>query len=118
MSYQAIAPLKNLGSLPKISRLLSFGGSERDVLAFIDREDAERSISRGMEFIGTQGYAREGLYEKYYRDFAVAKLVFGGVQLSYFSGCTAVYDLDFSSFGPRRLQPPNKGVHHWDKICQ
>jgi len=53
--------------------------------------------------MGSQGYAREGLYEKYYRDIAVAKLVLGGVQLGYFSGCRAFYDLDFSSFGPGKL---------------
>jgi alkylation response protein AidB-like acyl-CoA dehydrogenase len=60
-------------------------------------------ISRGMEFMGSQGYAREGLYEKYYRDIAVAKLVLGGVQLGFFSGCRAYYELDFSSFGPGKL---------------
>jgi len=53
--------------------------------------------------MGSQGYAREGLYEKYYRDIAVAKLVLGGVQLGFFSGCRAFYDLDFSSFGPSKL---------------
>jgi alkylation response protein AidB-like acyl-CoA dehydrogenase len=60
-------------------------------------------ISRGMEFMGAQGFARDGLYEKYYRDVAVAKLVLGGVQLGFFSGCRAFYDLDFSSFGPGKL---------------
>jgi len=66
-------------------------------------------ISRGMEFMGSQGYARDGLYEKYYRDIAVAKLVLGGVQLGFFSGCRAFYDLDFSSFGPGKLEKKNAG---------
>jgi alkylation response protein AidB-like acyl-CoA dehydrogenase len=60
-------------------------------------------ISRGMEFMGSQGFARQGLYEKYYRDIAVAKLVLGGVQLGFFSGCRAFYDLDFSAFGAGRV---------------
>jgi alkylation response protein AidB-like acyl-CoA dehydrogenase len=67
-------------------------------------------ISRGMEFMGSQGYAREGLYEKYYRDIAVAKLVLGGVQLGFFSGCRAFYELDFSSFGPGRLSKSGTGA--------
>jgi alkylation response protein AidB-like acyl-CoA dehydrogenase len=71
----------------------------RSSLSLIARM-ANDLISRGMEFMGSQGFAREGLYEKYYRDIAAAKLVLGGVQLGYFSGCRAFYDLDFSSFGP------------------
>jgi hypothetical protein len=117
-------------------------------------------ISRGMGFMGSQGYAREGLCEKCYRDIAVAKLVscvqqifafqktiirpripqmkaraaalrtaahafigwfvesvayfslpsrdgtlvLGGVQLGFFSGCRAFYELDFSSFGPGKFK--------------
>ncbi len=74
----------------------------RSVLAFVARLTPEL-ILRGMEFMGSQGYVREGLYEKYYRDAAVAKLVLGGVQLGFFSACRQFYDLDFSSFGPGKL---------------
>ncbi|MBN2242391.1 MAG: acyl-CoA/acyl-ACP dehydrogenase [Acidobacteria bacterium] len=74
----------------------------RASLSYIARV-ANDLISRGMEFMGAQGFARDGLYEKYYRDIAVAKLVLGGVQLGFFSGCRAYYDLDFSSFGPGKL---------------
>lgn len=74
----------------------------RSSLSLIARM-ANDLISRGMEFMGSQGFAREGLYEKYYRDIAAAKLVLGGVQLGFFSGCRAFYDLDFSSFGPGKL---------------
>jgi len=74
----------------------------RASLSYIART-ANDLISRGMEFMGAQGFARDGLYEKYYRDVAVAKLVLGGVQLGFFSGCRAFYDLDFSSFGPGKL---------------
>ena len=74
----------------------------RGMLAFVARMTPEL-ILRGMEFMGSQGYVREGYYEKYYRDAAVAKLVLGGVQLGYFSACRQFYDLDFSSFGPDRL---------------
>jgi hypothetical protein len=80
----------------------SMVGKARSSLSLIARM-ANDLISRGMEFMGSQGYAREGLYEKYYRDIAAAKLVLGGVQLGYFSGCRAFYDLDFSSFGPGKL---------------
>ena len=80
----------------------SMVGKARSSLSLIARM-ANDLISRGMEFMGSQGYAREGLYEKYYRDIAAAKLVLGGVQLGYFSGCRAFYDLDFSSFGPGQL---------------
>lgn len=71
-------------------------------LAFMARLTPEL-ILRGMEFMGSQGYVREGFYEKYYRDAAIAKLVLGGVQLGYFSVCRQFYDLDFSSFGPGKL---------------
>ncbi len=74
----------------------------RSSLSLIARM-ANDLISRGMEFMGSQGFVREGLYEKYYRDIAAAKLVLGGVQLGFFSGCRAFYDLDFSSFGPGKL---------------
>jgi len=77
-------------------------GKSRSSLSLIARM-ANDLISRGMEFMGSQGFSREGLYEKYYRDIAVAKLVLGGVQLGYFSGCRAFYDLDFSSFGLGKL---------------
>ena len=80
----------------------SMVGKARSSLSFIART-ANDLISRGMEFMGSQGFAREGLYEKYYRDIAVAKLVLGGVQLGFFSGCRAFYDLDFSAFGPGKL---------------
>lgn len=80
----------------------SMVGKARSSLSLIARM-ANDLISRGMEFMGSQGYAREGLYEKYYRDIAVAKLVLGGVQLGFFSGCRAFYPLDFSSFGPGKL---------------
>ena len=80
----------------------SMVGKARSSLSYIARM-ANDLISRGMEFMGSQGYAREGLYEKYYRDIAVAKLVLGGVQLGFFSGCRAYYPLDFSSFGPGKL---------------
>jgi acyl-CoA dehydrogenase len=78
-------------------------GKARSSLSFIARMGNDL-ISRGMEFMGAQGFAREGLYEKYYREIAAAKLVLGGVQLGFFSGCRAYYDLDFSSFGPGKLQ--------------
>ena len=80
----------------------SMVGKARASLSYVARI-ANDLISRGMEFMGAQGYARDGLYEKYYRDVAVAKLVLGGVQLGFFSGCRAFYDLDFSSFGPGKL---------------
>ncbi len=81
----------------------SMVGKARSSLSLIARM-ANDLISRGMEFMGSQGFAREGLYEKYYRDIAVAKLVLGGVQLGFFSGCRAFYDLDFSSFGAGKLR--------------
>jgi hypothetical protein len=59
-----------------------------------------------MEFMGSYGYVRDNHYEKYYRDAAALKLVLGGVQLGYFSICKQFYDLDFSSFGPGKLQAP------------
>jgi len=67
---------------------------------------ASELILRGMEFMGSSGYVRENHYEKYYRDAACAKLVLGGVQLGYFSVSRQFYDLDFSSFGPGKLEKP------------
>lgn len=81
----------------------SMVGKARSSLSLVARM-ANDLISRGMEFMGAQGYSRDGHYEKYYRDIAVAKLVLGGVQLGFFSGCRAFYDLDFSSFGPGKLK--------------
>ena len=75
----------------------------RSVQLFIARITPEL-ILRGMEFMGSYGYVRENHYEKYYRDAAALKLVLGGVQLGYFSVCKQFYDLDFSSFGPGKLQ--------------
>jgi alkylation response protein AidB-like acyl-CoA dehydrogenase len=77
----------------------------RTVQTWIART-APELILRGMEFMGSYGYVRENHYEKYYRDAAALKLVLGGVQLGYFSVCRQFYDLDFSSFGPGRLQAP------------
>ncbi|MDH5695836.1 MAG: acyl-CoA/acyl-ACP dehydrogenase [Dehalococcoidia bacterium] len=67
---------------------------------------APELILKGMELMGSYGYVRENHYEKYYRDVAVAKLVLGGVQLGYFATCRQFYDLDYSSFGPGKLQKP------------
>ena len=74
----------------------------RSVLAYTARTVPEL-ILRGMEFMGSQGYVREGFYEKYYRDSAIAKIVLGGVQLGFFSVCRQFFPLDFSSFGPDKL---------------
>ncbi|MBP1733346.1 MAG: putative acyl-CoA dehydrogenase, partial [Deltaproteobacteria bacterium] len=76
----------------------------RTVQTYIARTTPEL-ILKGMEFMGSYGYVRENNYEKYYRDAAALKLVLGGVQLGYFSVCRQFYDLDFSSFGPGKLQP-------------
>ncbi len=75
----------------------------RSVLTFATRSASEL-ILKGMEFMGSYGYVRENQYEKYYRDVACSKLVLGGIQLGYFSVCRQFYDLDFSSFGPGKLQ--------------
>ncbi|MBN1190311.1 MAG: acyl-CoA dehydrogenase family protein [Dehalococcoidales bacterium] len=61
-------------------------------------------ILRGMELMGSYGYVRENNYEKYYRDSAVAKLVMGGSHIGYFTACKQFYPLEFSSFGPGKLQ--------------
>ena len=82
----------------------------RSVQTWIARVTPEL-ILNGMEFMGSYGYVRENLYEKYYRDAAALKLVLGGVQLGYFSVCKQFYDLDFSSFGPGKLQATMGGKH-------
>ncbi len=63
-------------------------------------------ILKGMELMGSYGYVRENHYEKYYRDAAIAKLVLGGVQYGYFTTCRQFYDLDYSAFGPGKLEKP------------
>jgi len=63
-------------------------------------------ILKGMELMGSYGYVRENHYEKYYRDSAEAKLVLGGVHYAYFTTCRQFYDLDYSAFGPGKLQKP------------
>ena len=75
------------------------------VHAFITRTVPDL-ISKGMELMGSFGYVRENHYEKYYRDAACIKLVLGGSHLGYFDVCKQFYDLDFSSFGPGKLQKP------------
>jgi len=75
------------------------------VHAFITR-NTPALILKGMELMGSYGYVRENHYEKYYRDSAVTKLVLGGSHLGYFATCRQFYDLDFSSFGPGKLQKP------------
>jgi alkylation response protein AidB-like acyl-CoA dehydrogenase len=67
---------------------------------------ATELIAKGMELMGCYGYVRENHYEKYYRDVAVGKLIMGGVQQGYFGACLAHYDLDYSSFGPGKLEIP------------
>jgi alkylation response protein AidB-like acyl-CoA dehydrogenase len=75
------------------------------VHAFTTRKISEL-ILRGMELMGSFGYVRENHYEKYYRDSAEAKIVLGGVQYGLFCTCRQFYDLDYSSFGPGKLQRP------------
>ena len=75
------------------------------VHAYITRTAADM-ILKGMELMGCYGYIRENHYEKYYRDAPVAKLVMGGSHLGYFAACRQFYDLDYSSFGPGKLQDP------------
>jgi len=65
-------------------------------------------ILKGMELMGSYGYVRENHYEKYYRDSVEAKQVLGGVHYGYFVTCRQFYDLDFSSFGPGKIQDPTK----------
>jgi len=75
------------------------------VHAFVTRAVPDL-ILKGMELMGSFGYVRENHYQKYYRDAACLKLVLGGVQLGYFDVCEQFYDLDYSSFGPGKLQKP------------
>lgn len=77
------------------------------VHAFITRE-APKLILKGMELMGSYGYVRENNYEKYYRDAPLAKLVMGGTHLGYFAVCKQFYNLDYSSFGPGKLEDPVK----------
>jgi len=77
------------------------------VHSYITRTAAEM-ILKGMELMGCYGYIRENHYEKYYRDAPVAKLVMGGSHLGYFAACRQFYDLDYSSFGPGKLEDPVK----------
>jgi acyl-CoA dehydrogenase len=67
---------------------------------------APNLILKGMELMGCYGYLRANHYEKFYRDAPVAKLVMGGSHLGYFAVCRQFYDLDYSSFGPGKLQEP------------
>ena len=75
----------------------------RSTLSFMSRM-ANDVISRGMEYLGSNGYVLEAHYEKYYREIAGLKLLLGGVQLGFFAGCRQYYDFNFSSFGPGKLQ--------------
>ena len=77
------------------------------VHSYISRAAAEM-ILKGMEVMGCYGYVRENHYEKYFRDIPIAKLVMGGSHIGYFSVCKQFYDLDFSSFGPGKLEDPIK----------
>jgi alkylation response protein AidB-like acyl-CoA dehydrogenase len=65
-------------------------------------------LLKGMELMGSYGYVRENHYEKYFRDAPIAKIVMGGSHIGYFSVCKQFYDLDYSSFGPGKLQDPTK----------
>jgi alkylation response protein AidB-like acyl-CoA dehydrogenase len=77
------------------------------VHAYITRTAADM-ILKGMELMGSYGYVRENHYEKYYRDAPIAKIVMGGSHLGYFAACRQFYDLDYSSFGPGKLEDPVK----------
>lgn len=68
-------------------------------------------IPRRMEFMGSQGLcAGRALREILPRDIAVAKRVLGGVQLGFFSGRRALYEMDFSSFGLSKLKKAEAGT--------
>jgi acyl-CoA dehydrogenase len=84
---------------------VSMAAKGHAVHVFITRRASEL-ILRGMELMGSFGYVRENNYEKYYRDSAEAKIVLGGVQYGLFTVCRQFYDLDYSSFGPGKLQKP------------
>jgi butyryl-CoA dehydrogenase len=84
---------------------VSMAAKGHAVHVFVTRRASEL-ILRGMELMGSFGYVRENNYEKYYRDSAEAKIVLGGVQYGLFTVCRQFYDLDYSSFGPGKLQKP------------
>jgi acyl-CoA dehydrogenase len=84
---------------------VSMAAKGHAVHAFVTRRVSEL-ILRGMELMGSFGYVRENHYEKYYRDSAEAKIVLGGVQYGLFCTCRQFYDLDYSSFGPGKLEKP------------
>jgi alkylation response protein AidB-like acyl-CoA dehydrogenase len=86
---------------------LSMVSKGHAVHVFITRKTPEL-ILKGMELMGSYGYVRENHYEKYYRDSAEAKLVLGGVHYGFFTTCRQFYDLDYSSFGPGKLEDPAK----------
>jgi alkylation response protein AidB-like acyl-CoA dehydrogenase len=75
------------------------------VHVFITRKTPEL-ILKGMELMGSYGYVRENNYEKYYRDSAECKIVLGGVQYGLFTTCRQFYNLDYSSFGPGKMEKP------------
>jgi len=75
----------------------------RSVHGYITRL-APELLLKGMELMGSYGYARENNYEKYYRDSAILKLFLGGVHYAYFTACRQFYDLEYSSFGPGKLK--------------
>jgi alkylation response protein AidB-like acyl-CoA dehydrogenase len=77
------------------------------VHAYITRA-ASDMILKGMELMGSYGYVRENHYEKYYRDAPIAKLVMGGSHLGFFAACRQFYELDYSSFGPGKLNDPTE----------
>jgi len=65
---------------------------------------AQQLIAKGMEFMGSYGYVRDYQYEKYYREIAISRIVLGGTQVGLFQICKQFYDLDFSAFGPGKLE--------------
>ena len=77
------------------------------VHAFITQKTPEL-ILKGMELMGSYGYVRENNYEKYYRDSAEAKIVLGGLHYGLFTTCKQFYDLDYSAFGPGKMEDPTK----------
>jgi len=85
----------------------SMGAKGHAVHTFCNKT-AVLQIGRGIELMGAYGYVRENHYEKYYRDVAMAKLVMGGVQQGWFGACRQFFDLDYSSFGPGKIEDPVK----------
>jgi len=77
------------------------------VHAFITQKTPEL-ILKGIELMGSYGYVRENNYEKYYRDSVESKIVLGGLHYGYFTTCRQFYNLDYSSFGPGKLEDPVK----------